>query len=286
MPIFQPNVSSLKEKRDVVGLLKLVKSKDRRIRRAAIQALGEVGDPAAVPDLVEILLRTRSDHAERASAAHAERVDAAEALGMLGDAAAVGPLLQAAATSRELELTLVASAQASPDRTHRPGLSANIISSDEYLLRSTIAQALANIGGDVALRGMFEMLAAEAGPMASSMQTAIQVAITNTLSRGQASYPDVLHEQRSSPSIECRQIAVRSLGELGEAAVELLIGVAGNEDEVFPVRQSAIACLGRIGDIRALPCLDELSESDNRPLARDARYNAAIIRQRHWQPLF
>ncbi len=266
MPIFQPSVSSLKDKRDVAGLVKLLKSKDDRTRRAAIQALGEIGAQPSTTALAELLLNNDTHHVDQ--------VQAAQALGAILDPAAVSSLLQATTISREREQQLIASANASPDRS-RAGFTINLIASDEFELRHAIAQALAKIGGEQALQGLFDMLASETGPMENSGKTTLRAAIAEMLD-GKPPYSlQVLFNQLAAPAVESRLYAAERLGEFRDStAVDRLIAVATNESEVFVVRQAAIASLGRIGDDRALPCLEELSHSDNRAVARDARFNA------------
>ncbi len=274
MPVFQPNVSTLKNKRDVAGLVKIASAKDRRTRRAAIRALGEIGDKSALPTLTTVLLDS-STHPS-------DRVEAASAIGLIGDVEGIEPLLKASALSREREQQQLVQADSTPDPTQSRESAINVISSDEYLLRSTIMAALAKIGGELALKSLFDLLASETGPMEGSAKTACKAAIQEALDPMPPTYAPVLYDQLESPSDDCRQYAAQCLGELGDAsAVEYLIRVASDDAEPFPVRQTAISSLGRIGDLRALPCLDELSHSAHRGLARDAKYNAAEIRQRH-----
>lgn len=274
VPMFQPNVSTLKSKRDVAGLVRIASAKDRRTRRAAIRALGEISDKSALPTLATIL---------RDPATHpADRAEAASAIGLIGDADGIEPLVQACALSREREQQQLARANANPDPNVRPETAINMISSDEYLLRSTVMSALAKIGGELAIKSLFEILASETGPMQGSAKTACKAAIQEALDPMQPTYAPVLYDQLASPSADCRQYAAQCLGELGDAsAVEYLIAIASNESEPFPVRQAAISGLGRIGDLRALPCLDDLSHSPQRGIARDAKYNATQIRQQH-----
>lgn len=272
MPIFQPNVSTLKQRRDTAGLIKLLKSKDAQTRRAAIQALGEIGAKSSTAALCELLLSPGTDRVEQA--------DLANALGALGDPGAVVPLLQAMVISKSREQAQLADAKSGEDPRH-VGFAVNLISGNEYELRHAIAQALGKIGGEPALRGLFEMLATESGPMEDSGKTAARAAIAETLEQNQPTYLQVLFDQSAAESVECRQYAAERLREFGDSAVvDHLIAIACNENEAFVVRQSAIASLGRIGDERALPCLTELSQSENRALARDARINAAEVRQR------
>src|SRR5450759_2332909 len=87
MPLFgPPNVEKLKAKRDVKGLIKaLGYQKDPAVRRAAAEALGQIGDARAVEPLIAAL-KDESWGVRRA---------AAEALGQIGDARAAEPLIAA-----------------------------------------------------------------------------------------------------------------------------------------------------------------------------------------------
>ena len=110
MPIFQPNVSTLKQRRDTAGLIKLLKSKDAQTRRAAIQALGEIGAKSSTVALCKLLLSPGTYRVEQA--------DLANALGALGDPGAVVPLLQAMVISKSREQAQLADAKSGEDPMH------------------------------------------------------------------------------------------------------------------------------------------------------------------------
>ena len=81
-----PNVETMREKRDVKGLIKALgykKESDVRINAASV--LGEICDPGAVKPLIKALDDADSD----------VRSNAAEALGRIGDSRAVEPLERA-----------------------------------------------------------------------------------------------------------------------------------------------------------------------------------------------
>src|SRR5512138_364824 len=122
MPIFQPNVSTMKQKRDIAGLVKLLKSKDAQTRRAAIQALGEIGAKSSTAALCELLLSPGTDRVEQA--------DLANALGALSDPGAVVPLLQAMVISKSREQAQLADAKSGTDPRH-VGFAVNLISGNE-----------------------------------------------------------------------------------------------------------------------------------------------------------
>jgi HEAT repeat protein len=104
MPLFgPPNIEKMKAKKDVNGLLRLLsKSKDLEQTKKAIAALGEIGDPAAVPPLIGILqyeyfsmdmLDMGTDAYFKIKNANNDlRTAAAWALGYIGDARALPAL--------------------------------------------------------------------------------------------------------------------------------------------------------------------------------------------------
>ena len=53
--LFKPNVERLQEKKNVKGLIKALRHKDRRVRSEAAEALGEIGDKRAVEPLIQAL---------------------------------------------------------------------------------------------------------------------------------------------------------------------------------------------------------------------------------------
>ena len=50
-----PDIGELKAIKNVKGLIKALKSKDRNVRRSAVEALGEIKDARAVEPLIEAL---------------------------------------------------------------------------------------------------------------------------------------------------------------------------------------------------------------------------------------
>lgn len=274
MPIFKPNIAALKAKRDLAGLLQALKDKDARTRREAIVAIGDLGARSFVSALVEIVLADNPGIAEKA--------DAVEALGKIGDESVMDVLVKANVLSQERERDLIEAATTSPDRRYHEGFYITRIATDEFMFRSAIANALARFGGMRAFEALFDLLATENGHMANNIKSAIQTAITNVLRKGDAESVARLAGKLKHSSEDVRQWAAQCLGEFGDArVVEMLIEVAGNEEEMFQVRQAALMSLSQIGDRRALPFLEDLRKYGNRGLARDAEMCAIQIRQRH-----
>src|ERR1035437_8186047 len=108
-----PNVAKLKARGSVNGLLKALEYRDHSgVRKAAAEALGQIGDPRAVERLatrlkdsngsvrkvaVEALVKTGASAVDALATALEDRgldarIDAAGALGQIGDPRAVEPL--------------------------------------------------------------------------------------------------------------------------------------------------------------------------------------------------
>jgi len=273
MPLFGANIAAMKEKRDLAGLLMVLKGKDARARGQAAIALGELGARSTVSAIAELLLARDS--------ALAEKTAAAEALGMIKDEAAIDVLVDANAQSRERERAGIDAAMESTDRKYSTNFYVNRIAADEYTLRSAIAIALGRIGGERAVRALFDMLASETGQMADSVKSDVRNSIADALQReGQRLVP-LACEELKHPSAEVRQWAAHCLGDLGgEQAANALGAAAYDEREDFGVREAALRGLGNIGDRRAIPYLEDLLDSGNRSIVRDAQAALDGIRQR------
>lgn len=273
MPLFKPNLTTLKNKRDVAGLIQALKTKDARLRRDALKALGDLGDPRALDAVVQALLADEKELGDK--------VYAAEALGKLGAAAAIEPLMRAYETSQRREQETIAAILASPDRRYRDNFYVNRISTDELELRTTIAQALAQIGGTAALHALLTLLATEQGAMETSIKNKLRGAIQEVARKlGNAAVP-IFCEQLRHPLMHVREWAAHCLGEFEDGpAIQQLVRVAMNEDETFDVRIAALNSLGQIGNHDALAYIEELIHSPNRVIARDAKQCVTTIRTR------
>jgi HEAT repeat protein len=273
MPIFGPNISALKQRRDVTGLLELLWSKNVRTRQEAIRALGEIGDSAAIPKLTVILI----DEPRRIS----EHIEAARAIGKFADPSAIDALLQANAASVERENSSIERATAPKAKPHRSGYYVNQISAEEYTLRSTIAQSLGENGSARAVQALFEMLVMEKGWMASTACDAIRQVIAQAVERDRDAHTRNLIERLGHESKDVRQWAAYCLRYChAQAAASPLLDIAWNEKEEFPVREAALGTLGKIADKSALDDLDDLARNPNRSIARLAAHGAIEIRQR------
>lgn len=274
MSFFKPNISALKAKRDVAGLLNALKGKDAQIRREAIKALGDLGARPAVPALCDILLARDVSVADQA--------EVADALGKQSDAASLDALAKASTLSHERERKLIEMATSSPDRRYHEGYYITQIATSEYLFRSRLANAIAQIGDERAVTVLFDLLASESGQMASQVKQAIESAIEVVLQKYPAETPTWLAARLKHPSLDVRHRVAQLLGDFGTAnEIDELLDLACDENEHYTVRQAALMSLGRVGDRSVLPVLEDLMGAGNRGLKRDAEQAAAQIREHY-----
>ena len=245
MSILGPNIANLQAKRDVAGLVQALKSRDIRTRCAALHVLGELRDPRALPVLHDWLFANGSQTPEK--------TEAAEALGKLGDASTIDALFKANAISRERERQEIDDSIDTRGKTYRPGFYVNRIAADEYALRAAIAQAIARVGGALAVETLFQMLATEEGAMASPVKAAIRNAIADALKNLDTQIVPVLCAQLKNASVDVREWAAHCLNEFPDArAQEALLDAACDAQEHFAVREAALVTLGKIGAARAV----------------------------------
>ncbi|MBI5032029.1 MAG: HEAT repeat domain-containing protein [Chloroflexi bacterium] len=271
MPLFKPNIANLKARRDITGLVQALTIRDPDIRHAAAVALGELKATKAVAAIVGMLLASDSTRGER--------IAAATALGKIGDESTIDALAQASETSREREHASIDAALESRDPKYRHNLYVNRISADEFELRAAIAQAIGHIGGGRAIQALAEMLAAEKGAMEGSVKQSIRSAMSTAAAKSD-SLPAICQSIKH-PSAEVRYWAANCLAEFNvPTAIDALLRVAYDENENFDVRQIALMGLGRIGDARVIPYIEDLQDDANHGIARDAKQCLMAIRGR------
>lgn len=273
MPIFKPNIAGLKDKRDVAGLVNALKTNDARTCVDALKALGDLCDRKAVPAIVDALLKTQ-DQID-------VQIEAALTLGKIGDEGTIDPLIRANELSKARERQLIDHALESDQRRYRPNLYINRISTDEMNLRTAIAKGLAKIGGKRAIEVLCEMLASESGAMESTTKTVIQSALAQAVEKMSVAAVPALCQMLKHSSKEVRRWTADTLGNYDYVqSVDALLRAAYDEREEFLVREAALASLGKVGDARVLPYLEDLASSENRNLVRDAKQSAMLIRAR------
>ena len=247
---------------------------DPDVRRAAAEALGLVGDPAAVELLVGVALFDPEEAVRWATVEALRNLDhagalglllealydgdpdvrkaAAEALGLFGDSAAVGPLVEAALFDPD-EAVRWAAVEALIQLDHPEALARLVeaLHDGDWTVRRAAAEALGHLGDPAAMEPLVE--AALFDPEEVVRQAAVEALI-------QLEHPEALErlvEALSDDDSWVRRAAAEALGLLGDpAAVEPLVGVALFEPEEAVLR-AAVEALRKLDHAEALALLLE-----------------------------
>ena len=214
-------------------LLRALKSGDGNIRLAAIMALGEGGEEAAVEPINQIL--TRDYPLIRKSAAFA--------LGKIGSDRAVGALL------KEMK------------------------ASEEEQVRSSAAISLGKIGSEESIPYLIERLRDKKADVRGSAALALGMIgdetavdpLIQVLESGNAADGRVKSVLNTNPGV--RKSVALALGEIGSKdATETLINVLLNEEEAQEIRTAAVQALGNIGDPETVDTLSGILNDAKAPL--------------------
>ena len=265
-----PDVAKLKAKRDIDGLIKALGYRkdqgsvrkdamaalgeigdprgvepliaalaDEQTGRAAIGALGQIGDPRAVEPLIVILSREHQSALSRGC-------DAAQALGEIGDSRAVGPLIAAAHDVGAMGACSEALGKLG-DSAVEPLISA--LKDGNATATIAVAMALGAIGDARAVAPLIAVLT-DAGKDRQSRRAA-GVGLSR-IGDARAIEPIIatVTTDLADPSLSVRMTAVMLLGWTGDPrAVEPLTAALNDVNE--SVRQQAAEALERIGGATA-----------------------------------
>jgi HEAT repeat protein len=250
------------------SLISQLASADANARLRAADRLGLMGDPRAVPPLIEALASLKDINLRAASA---------QALGALKDRRAVDALV-AATSSTEKELRLAAINSLGSIRDHTSAEALFIAAKDsDPAVRDAAINALDAIGISV------ERLSSDL----TNANWQVRVAAISVFARlGDIKAAPLLAAALKDSDSRVRTEAARTLGELrDERAIDPLINALG--DRNAEVRVEAVFALGRLKDGRALaPLTTLLTDKDARvslaaaeSLARmkDARAIRALV---------
>lgn len=211
-------------------ILEALKSENGNTRVAAMMALGEMKEKAAVDPILGIL--TRDYPLAKASAA--------VALGKIGDERAVESLKKEmkdgdseyVKSSSAIALGRIGKESSVPYLIDR-------LRDQKVRVRSSAALALGEIGNETAV-----------GPL-------IQVLETGKDSEGQK-------KNSMNANSDVRKSAVLALGEIGSTeATETLIGILTDKGEALEVRTDAASALGNIKDPKAVEALKKVFDDKN-----------------------
>lgn len=217
------------------GLEQLARSSDASIGAAATSALGEIGSAASIPVLEELLLHGDWD----------VRVAATEALGMMG-IASVATLAQAIKIEYWAVHDMLLRVLEEMGPTALPLLESTMLGPDlDLQLRVRCVDTLGKMGPGActSVPALVELLTPATPPILMHEAAAALAKIGAGSAPAAAALADVLG--RPDMCDHTRELAVKALVQLGEAAVEPLARCL--ESESFAARKSAAFALGRVG---------------------------------------
>ena len=246
MGLFKPNVERLAENRDVKGLAKaLFYKKAWRVREAAAEALGKIGDSQAVEPLIAAL-KDEDWYV---------RKYAVEALGKIGESRTVKSLI---AALNDLEQDVRKAAVKVLVKIGLPAveLLIAVLKDEDREVRKSAAEALGKIGDSRTVEPLIAALKDEY----SSVRREVVEALDKLGWKPDMSEAGVFYWILKGDLSKCVKI--------GAPAVEPLI--AALKDKNNYVHREAAESLGKIGDIRAVePLIAALKDWD-----QDVRYVA------------
>jgi len=233
------NVEKMRERRDVMGLIKALQYKsDLEVRRNAEKALGDVGDKRAVVPLIHAL----KDENWRV------RSEAAVALGKIKGALAVETLVHAL---KDEDSDVRKRAAAALRNIGEPAVESLIhaLEDEDSDVRKRVTVALDELGwkpGDDTENSHYLIAKKEWAELARLGEPAVKPLI----------------QALEDESWEVRKRAAAALGKIGDTrAVEPLIHAL--KDEYWNVNKKAEEALGEIGDKRAVkPLIQALKDEE------------------------
>ncbi len=250
--LFKPNIKQLEAARDIQGLLKAAQHKDETVRIEAINALGDLGDPQALPNL-----RAAVDDIHESIPLAAVR-----AIGKISPPHGLEALVGLLKSHRSIEIRRI-----SAEALGKAG-SASVIPS--------LVEALSD--PDQGVKAQSALALRQLGWQGAEAEREIQRCLENP----SASCLPILQQMALDPEEPRRQPAICALGSLDDPAVApLLIQVLVDGD--YASKASAAAALGNLGSKDAVQPLveviqDEIArayfrDEDDIQLAPDDLYN-------------
>ena len=262
--ILKVNTDEMKAKRDLPALFKALSNRRNvYLRRDAAQALGEIGDAAAMEPLIGALKDPKRDVRDAAVVAIGE-------LG--GDPRAVEVVAGNLQSGKSIERDEAASALGK--MRHEAGMEYLLpaLKDQDFFVRRSAAVSLGQIGHPGAVEALSQTLKDEDKDVREAAASALG-------DIGTAAAVAPLVQSLGDESAMVRYRAVESLGRIGgSGAVDALVGALKDRGWINPpagkgnqpnekvwVRQKAIEALAEIGDARsAAPIAEALNDKQER----------------------
>ncbi len=232
----------------VPPLLETLKECSPRVCKAAVEALGKIKDPRAIPGLATVLHNQNVESDLRESAA--------KAMGNIGDADAIPALIQAMNTDNEMYVRLTAARALGTigDSRALSALAKTLHTARWHQLRCTAIYSLGEIGDISSHWDLLEAL----GDDYEEVRHAAATVIINLLG------PTGIKAALYHADWRMREAAAWALGETrSPGIVPDLIEALTDADRA--VRKSAVWALGCIADERAVPELLQRLRLDTNP---------------------
>lgn len=232
----------------VPALLSAMSDENAAVRLAAIQSLGEQGDPRAIDALVQTL---RNDTDARV------REAAAEALGQIDSPRAVPGLIAAFASEKVGEVRAkIAAALGEIEDPRAVEALAGGVRDPEVDVRREVVQALGQLESRSAVPALIPAL------RDSDVETRKRAAEA----LGNLESPDAIEALSAATKDadkEVRQHAVAALGEIGDKKA-LSVLTAASKDAEVEVRREAIQAISQLEDLDTAPpvLIDALRDAD------------------------
>ncbi len=260
----------------------LREAKHSQSRTAAAKALAKVGSRAAIKALQDAMLNDKF---------WAVRGEAAKALGTIGTSEALDALMKGLELSHPKARRMVVQAFGEfKDERAAEALIRILDKGDaSYFVEAEAAKSLGKTRSTKAFEKLQEVLRTK-----ESYNEVIRTQVFEGLSelKNKGAVPIAMEWSKYGKPTQVREVAVSTLGKLGEGNSEVLDYLTSLlKDAWFRVRTTAAEALGNLKDDRAVPALQKLidSELDGRVkrYAREAilRIQESRERSREWQQM-
>jgi len=250
-------LGELRRKAAAKPLLMALKDTDGRVRATAAEALGKTGEPKAFTPLAYLLQDPiEMDRDPRVRAA------AAIALGELPVYEDWDPLGRAS-RDEDAEVRLAVAGALSARAYHSPALYRLLKEDADHRVRATAAAALGRVG---AAADSSKLVSATRDPAPAVRYQAVNALRAHRKAPVRPAITDCLGD----PHPMVRMAAIRALVARGRGDPTLVIRLSQRlEDRDTAVRAAAARAMGELGDLEALPYLEQAPE-DPSPSVRQA----------------